>query len=266
MAGEIVTHTGIATALGAKLLYDVCGPTAKYMGRGIASKTEVGVNNLKRVFERAAKRIHELNKVEGQVPPRVLKDVLAEGYFCEDEIQAAYLGGVLASSKGPVSRDDRATAYCSLISSLSSYQLRTHYILYATLLRAQQPPFPEVMQWLYRHDATVCIKEADYQKAMEFSPIEQPEVIAQHAFVGLEKRGLSEGGMRVVQPFRHSKTSYSDFPFRYFYPTALGIELFLWGHGVGDRGLEGFTQDLVKILTPPINVNPYDVILGKVSY
>jgi hypothetical protein len=266
MATEIVTPTGVAAAVGAKLLYDVCGPTAKYLGGELASYSEVGVNNLKRVFEHAAKRLRELGKVDGQVPPRVLKEILAEGYYCEDETQACYLGGVLASSKGPTSRDDRATAYCSLISSLSTYQLRTHFILYASILRAKKTDLEKTLSWLQKHDVTVAIKEADYHAAMDFSTNEQPLVIAQHAFVGLEKRGLSEGGMQVVQPYRHNATNYSDVPFHYFYPTALGIELFLWGHGVGDRGIEGFTQELAQKLVTSFNVEPYQIVFGKVMY
>jgi translation elongation factor EF-G len=113
-------------------------------------------------LENAAKQLKAQNKIGGQIPPRVLKEVLAEGYFCEDELQAMYLGGVLASSKGPVSRDDRAIAYCSLVNSLSSYQLRTHCILYSTLLRGTHyylgTPIPlkdSVSHWIKKHGLTV---------------------------------------------------------------------------------------------------------------
>src|SRR5208283_3371005 len=100
----------------------------------------------------------------------VLKEVLSEGYFCEDELQAMYLGGVLASSKSSVSRDDRAIAYCSLVSSLSSYQLRTHCILYSTILRATHfliggKPYPlkNALTTIQKQSLTVVIREADYQ-------------------------------------------------------------------------------------------------------
>ena len=64
------------------------------------------------------------------VPPRVLKGIVNEGAFCEDSIAAEYLGGVLASSRGTGSRDDRGVVMNALIGRLSVYQLRTHYILY----------------------------------------------------------------------------------------------------------------------------------------
>jgi hypothetical protein len=47
MADEIVTTSGVAAAFGLKLLHDVCGPTAKYAGRELASHAEIGLENLK---------------------------------------------------------------------------------------------------------------------------------------------------------------------------------------------------------------------------
>ena len=262
MTDEIITGAGLGAALGTKLIYDVCGPTAQYLGGALASYTKTGVENLQRVFEYAAQRIHARNKFEGQVPPRVLKDVISEGYFCEDALQASYLGGVLASSKGPVSRDDRAVAYCSLIGSSSSYQLRTHYILYAAALRSTHKPFGDIQRWLQTHGVTVCIGESDYQAAMEFEPNEKPTIIAEHAFVGLEKRGLAEGGLQVVHP-RQPKGGP---PFRFWYPTMLGVELFLWGQGVGDQGLEGYTPAILQQIEMPLIIEPIDLKLGRIAY
>lgn len=271
MANEIITSSGLATAIGVKLLNDVCGPTAKYVGGELASYTKIGVENLKRVFENAAKQMKTHNKIEGQIPPRVLKEVLSEGYFCEDELQAMYLGGVLASSKGPVPRDDRAISYCSLVNSLSSYQLRTHYILYSALLRTTHlnvgaPTYPlsiNTLGWIQKNGLTVLIRESDYQAAMEFSATEQPLNIAQHSFVGLEKKGLSEGGFHVCHP-RNPKDG--EVPFRFFYPTILGMELFLWGQGVGDQGLEAFRPELLRMIELSFAVPPYEVYPNRVQF
>ncbi len=269
MANEIITGTGLGAALGAKLIYDACGPTAKYLGGELASYTEVGLKNLRRIFEHAAQRSNAQNKVNGQVPPRVLKNILSEGYFCEDELQASYLGGVLASSKGPVPRDDRAVAFCSLISSLSSYQLRTHFILYTAILRTSvlsvQPPgdLETAFCWMRKHGITVCIRESDYLTAMEFFDIEQPLLLAEHSFVGLDKRGLCEGGFNVIHPDQ-SKNDGVDF--RFFYPTTLGIELFLWGHGIGDHGIDSFRPNILEHIALPFSIEPLELHLGRVSW
>ena len=275
MVSEIIINNpgaavvpGAAAILTGKLLYAACGPSAKYLGGKLAGYTEIGVQNLERIFKNAVKQLEANNKTGGQVPPRVLKEILSEGYFCEDELQAMYLGGVLASSKGPVSRDDRAIAYCSLISSLSSYQIRTHCILYSALLRAThfyigrtQHPLENTVSWIQKHGLTVVIREADYQAAMEFSAAEQATNISQHAFVGLEKQGLSEGGILAIQPYRPKE---GDVPFRFFYPTLLGVELFLWGQGIGDCGLEAFKPDLLKRINVPFVVEPQEVHPHKV--
>lgn len=274
MAGEIITGKGLGIALGAKLLYDVCGPTAKYLGGELHSYAKQGIHNLKRVFGIAAQRVKELNKIDGQVPPRVLKEILSEGYFCEDELQACYLGGVLASSKGTISRDDRAVAYCSLVNSLSSYQLRTHCILYTTILHSSKAHFQNISRWMFRHGVTVCIRESDYLRAMDFSKTEQADVIEEHAFIGLEKRGLCEGGLQVIHPHpirgpsskRPCEPKREDVPFRYFRPTSLGVELFLWGQGLGDRGINAYSPELLPHLSFAFSITPYDVKFGKVSY
>jgi hypothetical protein len=124
MPEEIITGSGLVTVLGVKLLHDVCGPTAKYLGGELKSYTEAGLENLKRVFGNAYRRIEAEHKHDGEVPARVLKSLLPEAYFCEDEVQAQYLGGILASAKGPIARDDRAVSHIRLLSGLSTYQIR----------------------------------------------------------------------------------------------------------------------------------------------
>jgi hypothetical protein len=59
-----------------------------------------------------------------------LKEILENGAWCEEELQVEYFGGVLASSRTGISRDDRGAYFTSLISRLSTYQLRSHYIFY----------------------------------------------------------------------------------------------------------------------------------------
>jgi len=269
MPSEIISGSSV----GEKLLYDVCGPTAKYIGGKLANYTETGIQNLERIFLKAAKHVKAQNKREGQVPPRVLKEILLEGYFCEDELQAMYLGGVLASSKSTVSRDDRAITYCSLISSLSSYQLRTHSILYSTVLRATHlligrtpVPIKNTMATIQKHNITILIRESDYQGAMDFSIAEEPANISQHCFVGLEKKGLSEGGLHLCHDRDPNHPNEPGVSLRYFNPTILGVELFLWGNGVGELGLESYNPALLQTIMLPFVVEPYEVHPGKVSF
>jgi hypothetical protein len=259
---QIVEATGAYVGL-KDLLPKVLGPTAEYLGDGLKNLTETGVSNLVRVFSHAEELIRERNDPAESVPPRVLKGILNEGYFCDDELEAAYLGGVLASAKGPVSRDDRAMSYLSVLSSLSSYQIRTHCIIYTSLLLNKEMPARQMsIHWSFQKTGlTVCLSDAEYKKAMEFASNEDPDLIAQHSFVGLEKHGLSKGGIQIVKIGRGNSE-----PFRYFYPTIFGLEVFVWGLGYGKTGAQAFfTEGLLKSPLPN-PIFPMMVELGEMSY
>lgn len=71
---------------------------------------------------------------DGKYPSlRVARDVFWNGAFTNDEICAEYFGGILASSRTPDGNDDSAIHYVDVIKSLSSKQLRLHYVVYNAL-------------------------------------------------------------------------------------------------------------------------------------
>jgi hypothetical protein len=138
--------TVLGAAIGsAKVVEKILGPTAEYIGEGIKSWTEKRVANVQNIFRIAADRLGDDINKSGSVPPRVLKGILDEGSFCDDPLTAEYFGGVLASSRSNASRDDRGITFLSVITTLSPYQVRSHYIFY-TLFRhfykgLRQPTF-----------------------------------------------------------------------------------------------------------------------------
>jgi hypothetical protein len=153
-----------------------------------------------------------------------------------------------------------------MLSSLSSYQIRTHYLLYSCILRSEQHRWDETVKWMLRRfGITVAFEEEAYLAAMEFSEKESHGPIIEHVFTGLQKHGLAEKGLTVVLPNEHIKKQPHP-PFRYFYPTLAGTELFLWGLGVGDHGFEAYTPDLLKDGDLPKTIEPLDVQLGQVSW
>ncbi|MGH8100880.1 MAG: hypothetical protein ACREIW_06260, partial [Chthoniobacterales bacterium] len=54
--------------------------------------------------------------------------------------------------------------------------------------------------------------------------------------------------------------------FRFFYPTVLGIELFMWGLGYGDETIDAFTPQLLECEKLPATLKPLDVRLGRVRW
>jgi hypothetical protein len=125
------------------MLERLLGPTFDYLGDGLRDLTEKRARNIGNIVMKAIQKTEELG-AEGEVPPRVIKNVFDDGSFSDDQIVAEYLGGVLASSKSPGGRDDRGVALSDLVNRLSAYTLRTHYILY---LAARKTTPPIATRW-----------------------------------------------------------------------------------------------------------------------
>jgi hypothetical protein len=232
---------------GAKVVEKILGPTADYVGAGLKTWTERRVNNVGRIFGKARQKLGSRIYDPGGVPPKVLKAVLDDGSFCDDPLGVEYFGGVLASSRTENSRDDRAITYLSLISRLSTYQLRTHYLFYQILKTTLKDESPN--QRINQAVLELYIPESVYDEAMDFSESENKEIIADHSIVGLSKEGLIHdcvyGDMDAIQAHSRAPIGPSQLSYRYnlarvaeggivFQPSALGFELFFWAHGKPD--------------------------------
>ena len=129
--------TGLAflgSALGsAKLIEKLLGPTAEYLGEGIQSWTKQRCKNVENIFTNAQDKLGNRIEEPGTVPPRVLKEILSEGSFCDDPLTTEYFGGLLASSRSQISRDDRGAYWSSLVTRLSSYHIRNHFLIYRAI-------------------------------------------------------------------------------------------------------------------------------------
>jgi hypothetical protein len=154
----------------------------------------------------------------------------ADGSFCDDELTASYYGGVLASSRTPTGRDDSGKTYLALINRLSVYQIRTHFILYAITRRLFLNEQIEPAHW-YLHRALVSF--ASYQRAMDFSAdeIERFQALLEQTLFGLKQEGLLDGFGYGSGP-RPTVISFA--------PSILGIQLYLWGVGLGNRPVKEF--------------------------
>src|SRR5262245_23499596 len=83
--------TILGTAIGsAKLIERILGPTADYIGGGVEAWTKKRVENVARIFRSEQRKLGSRLESEGTVPPRVLKEILQEGSFCDEELSAEY--------------------------------------------------------------------------------------------------------------------------------------------------------------------------------
>lgn len=241
------TGTGLTilgTALGsAKLLEKLLGPTADYLGGEIRSYAEKGLHNLGRIFKHAGTTLGDKINEPGQVPPKVLKEILQEGYFCEDELSARYFGGVLASSRSGISRDDRGASFIGLIGRLSVYQIRTHFIFYSIFRKMCSGRSENLAIGLDRDKFRLFVPFRVYFSAMDFQDGEIWQVLVAHVMNGLDRERL----ITKTWATGHADVLKQVFPGIepgsegiIFVPSAVGIELYLWAHGRSSLTLDQF--------------------------
>lgn len=217
-------------------LNKMLGPTAEYLGDGLKNLVQKRTENIGTIFQKAEKKLGKKLNNNGKVPPKVLKTIIDEGSYCEDELSAEYFGGVLASSRTSIGRDDRGARISQILNSLSTYQIRTHYLVYF----AMQNIFKNSGFYFNMEDRPkmqIFIPFDTYIKSMNFSneELEQITPIVSHSFFGLHNEsligGFSYGNEEDIKKTFKDANSAGIL----CSPSAFGAELYLWAHGLSDK-------------------------------
>jgi hypothetical protein len=186
----------------------------------------------------------------------VLKGIIDAGPFCDDELGAEYFGGVLASSRSEVGRDDRGASFLSLLGRLSTYQIRAHFFLYSVVRILYEGSTENLGLPEGRNRLKTFIPVSVYSSAMEFNEKEMKNfaTILSHVMFGLAREALIDTTFRFGTA-EHIKQMYPlcDSPGLIFQPSALGAELFLWAHGMGDVSIRDLINPKME-LTSTINI------------
>ena len=263
---EPVTTIGLSLVgayLGKDGLNKILGPTAEYLGASLKDFAKKRADNVGKIFANAEKKLGDKVDTPGQVPPKVLKTIIDEGSYCDDDIGAEYFGGVLASSRTESGRDDRGARIGKILDILSVYQIRTHYVIY-TIIRKLFSESGYLFTREDRHKMRIFIPYDTYANAMQFTEKEsqQFQSILNNTFFGLNKDDLIE--TFYFGPMDYIKKEYDDAKDGGIVvsPSALGAELYLWGYGFGDKELSYILKDIdfedmidVKIKTDDILIN-----------
>ncbi len=243
---------GLAVIGSKDILVKMLGPTADYVGgevKGLVEKCNV---NLDDIFVRAKKKLGARIDEDGQVSPRVLKHVIDEGRFCEDSIVADYYGGVLASSKTEIERDDRGVSVLATIKSLSVYQLRLHYLFYSLVYSIYKGKGKSL--GTDRAQMSIYIPMSVYLEAMQFSPSEDASAILIHSVEGLVRSGLVESNFNYgSQEYLAKRFPAATEPGVIMAPSVFGAEVFLWGQGV--KGATGHEVVKGNLQLPPPEIS-----------
>lgn len=235
---EILKVVVETTAL-AKIMEKVLGPTADYLGEGIKTFTEKRIENVRNIFINGQGKLGDRINSPGAVPPRVLAGILTDGSYRDDKVAYEYFGGVLASSRTEVSRDDRGATVVNLISRLSSYQLRLHYVIYRVFVDLYGRSNAAITEMHSQFKLGTFIPESVLHSAMDFSEKELANTIMGHALVGLGREDLigSQWAFGDPETLRSvgRQPGYSG-PERGLVvsPSSYGVELFLHAMGMGN--------------------------------
>lgn len=235
------------------LVSRVFGPAADEIGQALGRFTSYRVGNVKRIAENADQKARGR---DGMIPPRLAHSMLEDASFCDDELMAEYLGGVLAAGRSPSGRDDRAVTWSKMVTSMSSLQLRTHFVFYR--------------EWAYAlHGNTQVKLSTNIGQAVMYVDLDDLYPILAEAvpdlawndtvtdvLTGLSRFDLIGDAWAVGTAANiDSITDADSLPFeRVFraYPTITGLALYGWACGLPGVSPADFTQreELLAIDVP----------------
>ena len=236
--------TILGTALGGKdIIVKMLGPTSEYIGDGLKDFAEKRVNNVKEIFKNANDKLGDKINSKGSIPPKVLQGTLNEGSYASDFLSVDYFGGVLASSRSGISRDDRGAFFNALISRLSTYQLRMHYVFYHAVKNSFNG---EDINWgidSERGKMKLYIPFSSFIKTMDFdqNEINNFSVYLDHIINGLLREQLIDTFFQygnVDHMKKHFKEAEESGII--LQPSRLGFELFYWAYGMGQESSKTF--------------------------
>ncbi len=203
----------VGLIIGALALKKVLGPAAEELGRDLKDLYKVGWEKLLASAYRKLK-----NPDDGkQANLRVAQDVLWNGALTNDEVCAEYFGGILASSRSEDGKDDSNIQYSSAIRSLSSSQLRLHYLIYNVFNKM-----------LVTKQAKINVAQGDEIQAHSIwlsatELMETYQINVDIDFNGLYKQGL-------VYEYKWDTLATAPVHFGMAKPTTFGVTLYAAAH------------------------------------
>ena len=218
----------------------ILGPTAEYLGGQLKEFTQKRIETVGKIFSNAEKKLGKKLDRPGQVPPKVLKTIINEGSYADDVVAVEYFGGVLASARTEVGRDDRGSRLSKMIDNLSTYQIRSHYLIYSTLSELFSYGENSFRLSENRGKMQLFMPVQGYYEAMAFTSQEweNPQLL-NHIIHGLAADGLIDTTWSIGRR-ETLKKDVSGVPSDGIIctPTTQGAELLLWAFGHGDKAID----------------------------
>jgi len=243
----------IAAYLGKDGLAKLLGPTADYLGGELQEFTKKRIENVGNIFNKAEKKLGDNINKPGQVSPKVLKTIINEGSYSEDAVAVDYFGGILASSRTDLGRDDRGARIAKILDGMSTYQIRSHYVIYSLIKKVFSDS-----GYLYNQEdrpkMQLFIPINTYIVSMQFSEkeLQQFGAILNHSLFGLNSDDLIEDFQYGPKDSINKHFPKATEDGILVTPSASGAELYLWGYGEGGKSLSFALNDAELIDLPDV--------------
>jgi len=239
------------------IIENVLGPTSKEIGQDLQTLYKKG---RELILRKAFQKLKDPNDRK-KANLRVARDVFWNGSFTDEAICAEYFGGILAASRSDDGKNDFGIFYVDIIKSMSSGQLRMHYIIYRTLNK--------LLITNERKKTLNPANELELQKEKLFFPL--LEIINQfkNEDGGTILHGLA--AKDLIGYFRTENYKLDDVR-KILYlevePTSLGIQLFAIANNMFDNWRNFSTVDFGdfdEVKLPRFYAQSLDSLLEKVG-
>lgn len=232
-----------AVKVAGAIVSDLVRPTAKIVGKHWASRVEdwLESRNARRVLELAKKRVDRSSSPSepgSAVSMRTASAILDGAVFADDEIMAEYLSGVMAAAREP-DASDRGQPWASLISRLSTDQLRLHFVIYSLLRRFLAGKKLSVFEIA---NAQIYVPFSELNPVMGWT---DGDGGLGEAFYGLHRERLVGdddfffGPAGMLSEVTGRRISDHGLLVK---PSRAGVGLYLWGMGQGGANLDVLTR------------------------
>lgn len=243
----------------ARLLSRVFGKSADSLGDALGRWTDYRLRNVGRIVDAADRRSPGDNAA---VAPRIAHRIIEDGSFCDDELMAEYLGGLLATARTPSGRDDRAITWTSLVTQMSVFEIRAHYLIYTELIA-------QLRSWQERHPGEDVLADMRViyidtlelvHRLLELAPEADGTSLLEHAHTGLGRHDLISSlvsGYGPTEAARSQSATLMPIPaeitcHNVMFTAAGTAAIELWGHA---HGISADSRTVVEKAGPLID-NP----------
>jgi hypothetical protein len=250
------------TSLLKRLLLPSVDEFAEALRRSVAYRTR----NFGRIVDKAEKKARD--ERSGVVSQRVAYVLLEEGSLCDDELMAEYLGGLLAGSRTPDGRDDRAISWCQIIKGMSWLQVRAHFIIYRELAARLQGLTNLKLGMADTHRlCQVDFEQTEFLSILTDNSGIESDGALQDAILGLAWLDLIDDSSYAIGS-RSSHIILRDSPFEEVVrvvPTVRGLELYGWAQGLPGLSVGEFTSKAIVFDTEPSVSRPAKMSFGTLD-